>query len=153
MESSTKISFTTPPLKEVQRLFSEEVTTFHIGLKYKNYLLMCNMLHPGRCEFNYDQKYTPLIKYMSPYATAGEPFEFLILGRYSYLLKGFYKGYFQEITMGQGTCDVTPYVPPDLRLHHINPKKLLCDISAIADSDPSPIAFQLFTGYAQISPL
>ena len=139
MESSTKISFTTPPLSAVQKLFSEEISTFHIGVKYKNYLLMCNIQHPGRCEFTYSPKHTPVVKYLSPYATAGQPFEFLILGRYSYELKGPYKGYFQEITMGEGICDVIPHTPPDLRLHSTTAKKLMCDMKAIASLDPSPL--------------
>ena len=148
--SPTKIAFRTHPISTLQKAFEDtRASTFHIALKWGSYLLGCNQLELFKCEFRYESKYSPNIFYLSPVMLAGDMARFSLTGYDTYKKKKGNVNYIHRIDAGEGTCDITPYFKPDVKLSYTK-TNMFCDLYTQASMSVDPLRFQVFTGYARI---
>ena len=153
--STTKISFESPPLSEVESYFESEAPKheYIIALKIgsqSSKTLMC--IEEEKCEFKYEVNYTPRIHQIDPIAYSGQIIQVNLLLYQSKDLKGD-QNLFRSINIGDGgTCilgeDFTPstYISTHSEHSYIN-----CTLRATSTT-AATLRFQTVAGNAYVVP-
>ena len=95
--------------------------------------------------FQYSQAATPEMVYLTPVAYAGQMIDLWIVPYYTKTGSP----YFDELDIGGGPCDLTPYFGSNSRLSPTSLARLRCDLESESNKNAKPV-IKMSSGVAQI---
>ena len=141
-ESSKEISIRTPPQVNIdpQSSVGKYRLGLHIGMAYTR----CTA-KDSECMFEYQLVSTPEMVYLTPVAYAGQVIDLWLVPYYTKTGSPF----FEELDIGGGPCDLSPYFGRDAGLHATNVARLRCDLDSYSNKNAKP-EIKMSSGVAHI---